>query len=184
MRGAMQQIDAVAKMNKQIQLELMASSVYGHLQAYSDNEELKELWKKLAIHEKYHAAALERLRDTLSRATLEIETFAINPGKIDELLSELDIIIHEIKGGISSGRAFEIALVLEFSELNAIFFSSNDIDNKSPSLYIHSMGEGTKSHLTLLYKGMKKYLNTGEQAPHLQKFYEHGIINRHELESH
>ncbi len=182
MRGAMQQIDAVAKINKQIQLELMASSIYGHLQAHAENEELKELWKKLAIHEKYHAATLERLRDTLSRETLTIETFAINPGKIDELLNELDNIIHEIKGRISSSRAFEIALFLEFSELNALFFSSNDIGKDNTSVYIHSMGEGTKRHLTLLYEGVKKHLEPNNQTPHLQKFYEKGIISRNELE--
>lgn len=183
MRGSMQQPDAVGKINKQIELELMASSIYSHLQAYSDNEELKELWKRLAIHEKYRAAAMESLRDTLGRETLEIETFAINVGKIDELLNQLDNIIHEIKGGISSGRAFEIALFLEFSELNSMFFSSNNIDNKSPSIYIHSMEDGTKSHLTLLYKVMKKHLEPNDQTLHLQKFYEIGIISQSELET-
>lgn len=181
MRGTTQFLDAFNKINRQIQAVRSASSIYAGLQTYADNTELKNLWQKLAVQKKYHAVALERLRDTLSREALEIETFFINPEKIDLLSGELDAIAHEIHSGISCSRAFEIALFLESSELNALFVNSNNEGNKNPSLYIHSMGDGIKSHLTLIYKGMKKFVNTQEQAPHLQKLYELGIISREEL---
>ena len=84
--------------------------------------------------------------------------------------------MEEIPRGISTKRAFEIAMFMEFSELNSLFFHAAKGVNGDDSPYIHSMGEGTKRHLMTLYRGMQKYAGDDTHLPYMEKFRELGLI--------
>ena len=169
-------MDAIRKIDKQIKLEHTASEIYRELEKSSVGAELKRLWSTLALHEEYHAAALEHLKATLSDDELEEEASTLDEKNIDKLLESHKKLIKEMPKGVSMKRSFEIAIFLEFSELNSLYFNSLAKSDKDPSPYIHSMGEGTRGHLLALYKGIKKFLGEKEQAPYMKKFSEYGLI--------
>jgi len=169
-------VEATEKINRQIELELAASSVYTELKTSCDNEEVRRLWQTLALHEEYHAAALERLKNSLSREDLEKEASTLDMGNINSLLASHKEFMEEISKGVSTKRAFEIAMFMEFSELNSLFFNAVKNEGEDDSPYIHSMGEGTKRHLLTLYKGMQKYVGDDTQLSYVEKFREFGLI--------
>jgi len=169
-------MEAIEKINKQIELELTASSVYRKLKEACDCKEVGSLWQTLATHEEYHAAALKRLKATLSYEELEKEASTLDIDNINSLLAGHKRYLDEISYGISVTRAFQIAMDMEFSELNSLFFNHMGKGGEDPSPYIHSMGAGTKSHLMTLYKGIEKHAGPEEQAPYREKFVELGLI--------
>ena len=169
-------MDAIEKINRQIELELAASSLYKELKASCDNEELKRLWHTLSVHEEYHAAALNRLKNTLTKEELEKEASTLDMDNINSLLASHKEFMEEIPAGVSIRRAFEIAMFMEFSELNSLFFNAEKSVNGDDSPYIHSMGEGTKRHLMTLYRGMQKFAGDDTSLPYVEKFRELGLI--------
>lgn len=169
-------MNAIKKMDKQIELEQTASAIYKKLGTNAASDELKTLWNTLSLHEEYHAIALERLKSTLSEEELEKEASTLDEKNIETLLAEHRKIMDEIEGEVSVKRSFEIAIFMEFSELNSIFFNSVTSDPRESSSYIHSMGEGTRSHLMTLYRGIKKFLGKNEQLPYIEKFREFDLI--------
>ncbi len=169
-------MDAIRKIDKQIELEHTASKIYRELEKSSVAAELKSLWSTLALHEEYHAAALEHLKATLSDDELEEEASTLDENNLDKRLEGHKRAIKEIPKGVSMKRSFEIAIFLEFSELNSLYFNSLTRNDEDPSPYIHSIGEGTRSHLLALYKGIRKFLGEKEQAPYMKKFSEYGLI--------
>jgi len=171
-------MDALDKIDKQIELELMTSNVYRKLEEYTEEEEVRSLWHTLAIHEEYHAAALERLKKSLSREDLEKEASTLDAENIEKLLASYTGFLKEIPKGLSIKRAFEIAMHMEFSELNSLYFHSVEKGGKDNSPYIHSMGEGTKSHLLTLYKGMQKHMGEEDELLYRGKFEEIGLVDR------
>ncbi|MDH3976051.1 MAG: hypothetical protein OEV42_17385 [Deltaproteobacteria bacterium] len=171
-------MDAINRIDKQIELELMTSSVYRKLEEYTEDEEVRRLWHTLGIHEEYHAAALERLKKTLNEEELEKEASTLDVDNIETLLSAYRVFLEEIAPGLSVKRAFEIAIFMEFSELNSLFFHSVGKGGQDNSPYIHSMGEGTKSHLLTLYRGIRKHIGKDEDLSYRSKFEEIGLVDR------
>lgn len=171
-------MDAISKIDKQIELELMTSSVYRQLEEHTEEEEVRRLWHTLGMHEEYHAAALERLKKTLNEEELEKEASALNVDNIEILLSSYRELLEEIPRGLSVKRAFEIAMHMEFSELNSLYFNSVEKGSGEESPYIHSMGEGTKSHLLALYRGIQDYVGEGEGLLYRSKFEDAGLVDR------
>ena len=169
-------MEAIDKIDRQIELELAASSLYKELKASSENEELRRLWHTLAVHEEYHAAALNRLKNTLTEDELEKEASTLDMDNINSLLASHEEFMKEIPGGVTTSRAFEIAMFMEFSELNSLFFNAEKSGGGDDSPYIHSMGEGTKRHLMTLYRGMQKYTGDETIMPYMEKFREMGLI--------
>ena len=169
-------MEAIEKINRQIELELAASSVYTELKDTCDNEELKGLWHTLSVHEEYHAAALKGLKNTLTKDELEKEASTLDMGNINSLIASHEEFIEEITKGVSTRRAFEIAMFMEFSELNSLFFHAVENETEDDSPYIHSMGEGTKRHLLTLYRGMQKFAGDDTSLPYVEKFRELGLI--------
>ena len=169
-------MEAIEKISRQIELELAASLVYRELKATCDNEELKGLWHTLSVHEEYHAAALKGLKKTLTKEELEKEASTLDMNNINSQLSSHKEVMEEIPKGVSTRRAFEIAMFMEFSELNSLFFNAVKNEGEDGSPYIHSMGEGTKRHLMTLYRGLQKYAGDSEQLPYAEKFRELGLI--------
>jgi hypothetical protein len=169
-------MDAIEKINRQIELELAASSLYKELKASCDNEELKRLWHTLSVHEEYHAAALNRLKNSLTKEELEKEASTLDMDNINSLLASHKEFMEEVPAGVSTRRAFEIAMFMEFSELNSLFFNAAKSASGDDSPYIHSMGEGTKRHLMTLYRGMQKYVGDDSQLPYIEKFRELGLV--------
>ena len=170
-------MEAIEKIDRQIELELAASSVYKELRGSCENEEVRRLWQTLAMHEEYHAAALERLKNSLSREDLEKEASTLDLDNINSLLASHKEFMEEIPKGVSTRRAFEIAMFMEFSELNSLFFNAVKNEGEDDSPYIHSMGESTKRHLMTLYRGLQKYAGDSEQLPYVEKFRELGLID-------
>lgn len=171
-------MDAIDRIDKQIELELMTSNVYRKLEEYTEEEEVRRLWHTLAVHEEYHAAALERLKKTLNKEELEKEASTLDENNIEKLLSSYGEFLKEIPGGLTVKRAFEIAMYMEFSELNSLFFNSVEKGGHDNSPYIHSMGEGTKSHLLTLYKGIQSHIGEEEELAYRSKFEEIGLVDR------
>jgi len=169
-------MDAIEKINRQIELELAASSLYKELKASCDNEELKRLWHTLAVHEEYHAAALKGLKNTLTQEELEKEASTLDMDNINSLLASHKEFMEEMLAGVSTRRAFEIAMFMEFSELNSLFFNASKSVTGDDSPYIHSMGEGTKRHLLTLYRGMEKFVGEDTKMSYIEKFRELGLI--------
>lgn len=169
-------MEAIEKIDRQIELELTASSVYKGLKASCDIEELRRLWHTLAVHEEYHAAALERLKGSLSGEELKKEASTLDIDNINSLIASHKEFMEEIPAGVSTIRAFEIAMFMEFSELNSLFFNSVKKNGEGDSPYIHSVGEGTKRHLLSLYKGLQKYAGDSGELPYIEKFREYGLI--------
>ncbi|MDT8318343.1 MAG: hypothetical protein RQ824_10215 [bacterium] len=169
-------MEAIEKINRQIELELAASSLYKELKVSCDNEELKRLWHTLAVHEEYHATALKRLKNTLSEEELEKEASTLDMDNINSLLASHKEFMEELPAGVSTRRAFEIAMFMEFSELNSLFFNASKSVTGDDSPYIHSMGEGTKRHLMTLFKGMQKFAGDDMKLPYIEKFRELGLI--------
>lgn len=169
-------MEAIEKINRQIELELAASSLYKELKASSDNEELQRLWHTLAVHEEYHAAALNRLKNSLTKEELEKEASTLDMDNINSLLARHEEFMEEMPAGVSTRRAFEIAMFMEFSELNSLFFNAEKSEDGGDSPYIHSMGEGTKRHLMTLYRGMQKFAGDDTSLPYVEKFRELGLI--------
>ena len=171
-------MDAIRKINKQIELELLTSSVYKKLEFHTEGAEEKRLWHTLSTHEEYHAAALKRLKQTLDENELEEEASTLDMENIESVLSKYKEFLEEIPQGLSTKRAFEIAMFMEFSELNSLFFNAVDQEEEDHSPYIHSMGEGTKHHLLTLYKGMQKHIGKDEDAEYRKKFEKIGLIDK------
>ena len=171
-------MDAIDKIDKQIELELMTSSVYRKLEEYTEEEDVKGLWHTLAIHEEYHAAALERLKKGLNEEELEKEASTLDMDNIESLLASHREFLEEIPQSLSIKRAFEIAMFMEFSELNSLYFHSVEKEGKDNSPYIHSMGEGTKSHLLTLYKGIQKHIGKDEDLSYRSKFEAIGLVDK------
>jgi len=171
-------MDAIEKIDKQIELEMMTSSVYRKLEENSEEEEVRRLWHTLGIHEEYHAAALERLKKTLNEEELEKEASTLDVDNIESLLSTYRDFLEEISPDLSTKRAFEIAMHMEFSELNSLYFNSVEKGGQDSSPYIHSMGEGTKSHLLTLYRGIQKHIGKDEDLSYRSKFEEIGLVDR------
>ncbi len=169
-------MDAIRIIDKQIELELSASALYQKLEENTKEGELKRLWSTLAMHEQYHATSLESLKASLSPEELENEASTLDEKNIEELLEKHEEFMKTIKGKVSASRAFEIAMFLEFSELNSLFFNDMRTDEEDRAPYLHSLAEGTKSHLMTLYKGIKKHLGKKEQAPYLKMFTELGLV--------
>lgn len=168
-------MDAKTKIDKQIELEHAASAVYKGLKKNATTEELRDLWHDLSVHEEYHAAALESLKETLSNEELEGEASALDEKTMDMMLSCADEFVEEASMGVSIKRSFQIAMFMEFSELNSIFFNAVKKQEEDKAPYIHSLGEGTKKHIRTLYKGIVKYVDEDEQALYLRKFQEYGL---------
>lgn len=169
-------MEAIEKINRQIELELAASSLYKGLKASCDDEELKRLWHTLAVHEEYHAAALNRLKNTLTKEELEKEASTLDMDNINLMLARHEEFMEELPAGVSTRRAFEIAMFMELSELNSLFFNAAKSASGDDSPYIHSMGEGTKRHLMTLYRGMQKFAGDDTCMPYVEKFRELGIL--------
>ena len=95
---------------------------------------------------------------------------------INSLLASHKEFMEEVSASVSTRRAFEIAMFMEFSELNSLFFNAAKSASGDDSPYIHSMGEGTKRHLMTLYRGMQKYVGDESQLPYIEKFRELGLV--------
>ena len=169
-------MNAVEKIDKQIELELSASALYRKLDENTEDAELKRLWSTLAVHEEYHAASLESLKASLSPEELENEASTLDEENINGLLQKHEEFMKAIKEDVSPSRAFEIAMFLEFSELNSLFFNAMRSGEEDRAPYLHSLAEGTKSHLMTLYRGVKKHLGEKEQAPYLEMFTDLGLM--------
>ena len=171
-------MDVVEKIDKQIELELSASALYRKLEEHTKNAELKRLWGTLSVHEEYHAASLESLKASLSPEELENEASTLDEDNIEDLLKKHGEFMKSIEGDVSDRRAFEIAMFLEFSELNSLFFNTMKEGEEDRAPYLHSLAEGTKSHLMTLYKGVKKHLGKEEQVPYLEMFRDLGLLKK------
>ncbi len=167
-------MEAIRKIDKQIELEQAAYTIYDRLRASAGNEELKNLWHRLSVHERYHAVALERLKNTLSMEELEREAHALDEGSIDAQLARCKELMSEVSKGVTERRAFEIAIDMELSEISALFLKEGKTE-MAPYL-IHSLGAGTRSHLLMLYDGVKKFFGEKEGIPYMEKFKKLGII--------
>ena len=172
-------MDGIRKIDRQIELELTASQIYRALEGACPDEEVKGLWHTLSVHEGYHAAALEHLKQTLTPAELEKEASTLDMANIEALLSEHRAFLEEIPRGITVHRAFEIAIFMEFSELNSLYFNAVRKGEKEEdsSPYLHSMGAGTRSHLLTLYRGIKAHGGEMDQVPYEEKFIALGLID-------
>lgn len=156
----------------------MTSSVYKKMGQYTEAVEEKRLWHTLSTHEEHHAAALKRIKQTLNEKELEEEASALDIENVETMLSKNLEFLAEIPQGLSTKRAFEIAMFMEFSELNSLFFNAAEKKEEDPSPYIHSLGEGTKHHLLTLYKVMQKHISKDEDAKYREKFEKIGLIDK------
>jgi len=57
-------MEAIDKIDKQIELERAASTIYARLEAHAPDPALKNLWRALSVHEMGHIDTLEKIKSS------------------------------------------------------------------------------------------------------------------------
>ncbi len=116
---------------------------------FADQEELRAFWFDMARHESRHFAGLALvagLLESSSKRRFDAGE-SVAPERIAHLHDLVDRCIKEAKGGVSVERSFELALIVEGSELEDIVFGmlqtlKGDAEHeRAIKLLIHDLGD-------------------------------------------